>query len=352
MSVLDAHVVVHRPDGFDVDVEIRLEPGRTVALLGPNGAGKSTVVEVIAGHLGTEGGHVLLGERVLDDGNAVFVPPERRRVGVVFQDYLLFDHLNVIDNVAFGLRVGRPARAARAAAAGWLAPLGLSGLEHRRPRELSGGQAQRVALARALAPEPEVLLLDEPLAALDVRTRNQMRTVLATHLETFEGPRLLITHEPMDAFLLADEIVVMEHGRVVQRGTPEDIRRRPATGYVAALAGTNLLGGSAHEGAVHIDDHGMQLTTAMRELSGRVLVTIAPAAVALYPSRPDGSPRNTWATVVDAVEGRGDVVRVQLGEPLPLMADITPGAAEALDIGPGREVWASVKATEVTVNPG
>lgn len=351
MTTLDADIHVTRSEGFTVDVELDIAPGTTVALLGPNGAGKSTVVDTLAGHLRLDRGHVRLGDRLLDDGGSTYVPPEDRRIGVVHQDYLLFGHLDVLDNIAFGPRLTMSARSARALATRWVEPLGLGGLEHRRPAELSGGQAQRVALARVLVTEPQLLLLDEPLAALDLRTRNRLRRVLADHLSSFAGPRLIITHEPMDAFLLADEVIVLEDGRVVQRGAPDEIRRAPATSYVAALAGTNLVSGRNEGGRLELDEHPIQLTTADVTTEGAVLIIIDPAAVALYPEQPHGSPRNTWQTTVDAVESRGDVVRVQLAGPLPLMVDITPGSADALALRPGVHIWATVKATEVGVNP-
>ncbi|MDG2111622.1 MAG: ATP-binding cassette domain-containing protein [Actinomycetota bacterium] len=351
MTLLDAEIRLTRPEGFTIDATLEIDGGTTVALLGPNGAGKSTVVDGLAGHLMLDSGHIRLGGRLLDDGGAVHVAPEDRSIGVVHQDYLLFEHLDVLANIAFGPRLTMSTRAARAQAERWLEPLGLEGLEHRRPAQLSGGQAQRVALARALATEPQLLLLDEPLAALDVRTRNQLRGVLADHLASFAGPRLLITHEPMDAFLLADQVVVMEEGRVVQRGAPDEIRRTPATDYVAALAGTNLLAGRNDAGRLSLDDHPLELTTADVSTAGPVLVTVDPAAVALYPDEPHGSPRNTWQSTVEAVESRGAVVRVQLAAPLPLMVDITPGSAAALSLEPGVSIWATVKATEVMVNP-
>jgi len=350
MNGLEASFRVRRSDSFEVAVDLAIEPGETVALLGPNGAGKSTVVDAVAGHLAISEGTISLGDRVLDDGAATFVAPELRNIGVVFQNYLLFDHLDVLDNIAFGLAVEMPRREARQRARTWLEPMGLEQLADRRPSELSGGQAQRVALARALAPRPDLLLLDEPLAALDARTRHQVRRTLGAHLESYTGPRLLITHEPMDAFLLADRIVVMEDGAIVQSGSADDIRRAPATDYVAALAGTNLLTGRADNGDLTLAE-GAHLTTSDMSAEGEVLIVIDPAAVALYPDEPHGSPRNAWLADVESVERLGDIVRVRLGGSLPLMCDITPGAAAALEVTPGQSIWATVKATEVSVSP-
>ncbi|MEM7327059.1 MAG: ATP-binding cassette domain-containing protein, partial [Actinomycetota bacterium] len=291
-------------------------------------------------------------------------------VGVVFQDYLLFDHLKVLDNVAFGLtgstgrpdrggdgpdtagtgfRIGRR-RAARVAAARWLERLDLTDLADRRPATLSGGQAQRVAVARALATEPQLLMLDEPLAALDVETRTDLRRSLAVHLDRYPGPRLLITHDPADAFILADEVHILENGVTTQRGTVEEIRRRPATDYVAAIAGTNLLRGRSSGGEITVDGSGLRLMTS-DSTEGDVHAVVHPRAISLHPDRPQGSHRNVWRTTVDWIEPLGETTRIQLGAPLPMVADITPSATAALQLTPGAEIWAALKATEVSVRP-
>ena len=193
-----------------------------------------------------------LDDDVHDDPEAgVFVPPQARRAGVVFQDYLLFPHLSALDNVAFGLRAaGRPRREARREAAAWLERMRLGGLGGARPTALSGGQAQRVALARALAPAPRLLLLDEPLAALDAGARGLVRTELRRHLREFAGCTVLVTHDPLDAMVLADRVVVVEQGRVVQTGPPAQVARAPRTDYVAGLVGLNLYRGVARDGRV------------------------------------------------------------------------------------------------------
>lgn len=348
---VDAHLGVRRGDAFTLDVELHLEPGETTVLLGPNGAGKSTTVDAIAGLAPLDHGRLRVGRRVLDDPAAdVFVPAAERCIGVVFQQYLLFEHLDVIDNVSFGLRcqgIKRPE--ARRRVAPWLEALDLADLATRAPRELSGGQAQRVALARALAAEPDVLLLDEPLAALDVDSRRRLRRVIADHVSTFAGPRLVITHDPTDAFALADRIVIVEAGRVTQAGDPDAIRRRPATPYAAAVAGTNRLTGVLDDGTVTVGPHRHRLRVASTATDGAVAVTIEPRAVALYPDQPHGSPRNTWATVVEDLDERGPITRVTLGAPLPLSADITTDSARALALRPGVPIWATVKATEIDV---
>ena len=347
---LDARLRLDRA-GFELAVEVDVPAGSTLALLGPNGAGKSTVVEVLAGLVALDEGHIRLGSTPLDDpARDVFVPAPQRRMGVVFQQYLLFEHLDVRDNVAFGPACrGRSRRAARNQVEQWLEGFELQALADRRPSALSGGQAQRVALARALAAEPDMVLLDEPLAAVDIEARAGLRRLLARHLGEFTGPRLLITHDPVDALLLADQVLVIEHGRPTQRGSPEEIRRHPATRYVAALAGTNLLTGTNDRGHVRIDEPAITLITADTTISGPVVVTIEPAAVALHATRPEGSPRNTWATTVAAIEPLGDINRIVLDQPVPLLADITPAATTALELAAGVPVWVSVKATEVDV---
>lgn len=205
-------------------------PGHPLAVIGPNGAGKSSVLAAIAGLMPLESGRVSIGERAVDD-----LPPERRRIGVVFQDYVLFPHLTVRDNVAFAARMRGNRSTARAVAEPWLERYGLTSLADRLPAELSGGQAQRVALARALAAEPEVLLLDEPMSALDVEVRADMRAELATHVREFGGATVLVTHSPADAAALADSVLVLESGRVTQRGTLDELRGSPATPYVERM---------------------------------------------------------------------------------------------------------------------
>ena len=348
---LVAGMRVRRPDGFVLDLAVSVAPGRTAVLLGPNGAGKSTAVAAIAGLVPLDGGRIQIGGRVVDDpASSVFVPPEDRSVGVVFQDYLLFPHLTVLENVAFGLRSrATPRVEARARAADWIERMGLAGLEEQRPHRLSGGQAQRVALARALVTEPDLLLLDEPLAALDVTTRVSLRRALEEHLTAFDGPRLLITHDPTEAFLLADEIHVVESGSLTQSGSPDDVRLRPRTPYAADLAGSNLFAGRAADGWVETGGH--LLHVAERGLTGEVLVTISPTAISVHEESPGGSPRNSWETEVVRVEPLGDRVRLQTGPPLPLTVEVTSDASDALRLKPRTTVWVAIKATEIGVEP-
>jgi molybdate transport system ATP-binding protein len=348
---LEAVLVVRRGESFQLDLSLSIPPGRTVALLGPNGAGKSTAVAALAGLLPIERGRINLTGATLDDPDrGLFVPPEARRVGVVFQDYLLFPHLSVIENVAFGLRSRRVGKEESLARAGeWLDRFGLAGLARRRPGGLSGGQAQGVALARALVIEPDLLLLDEPLSALDVTTRVQLRRTLAQHLEGFAGPRLLITHDPAEAFLLADEIHIIEQGAVTQAGTADDIRLRPRTSYAADVAGSNLVAGTANNGEVDTGTHLLQI--ADHQVAGPVLATIRPTAISVHTREPEGSPRNTWRTFIDLIEHLGERVRLRTGHPLPLIAEITEDASRALQLSEGTDVWISIKATEIGIEP-
>lgn len=346
---LEAHVDV-AVGGFRLVCELSADEGEVIAVVGPNGAGKTTLLRALAGLLPIDAGRITLGDEVLDDpGAGVFVPPERRRVGVVFQDGALFPHLSVVDNVAFGLRAAGASRAEAAAiATSWLERVGL-GLGDRGwelPGALSGGQAQRVALARALAPEPRLLLLDEPLSALDASTRPRVRRDMAAHLRAFPGVRVLVTHDPVDALALADRVVVLEGGGVVQAGTADEIVARPRSPYVADLVGTNLYRGVAASGTVLVGDAAIVSASLVK---GTVHATIHPRAVALHRSRPDGTPRNVWSVRVAHVERLADRVRVQVTGGLPIVAEVTPAAVEALGLQEGVEVWAAVKATEVDV---
>lgn len=337
---------------LDLDVDLAVAPGETVAVLGPNGAGKTTLVQVACGLLALDTGRVELDGRALDDpAVGTFVPAEARSIGVVFQELLLFAHLDVTDNVAFGVRAGGVRRAeARRVAAEWLDRFGLAELGGARVAGLSGGEAQRVALARALAPAPRALLLDEPLASLDADVRGDVRRRLREHLELHEGPCVLVTHDPLDAAVLADRVVVLEGGQVTDEGSLADLVARPRTAWAAALAGTNLLPGRATGVHLQLDSGGM-LTCADRPDTDAVLVAIRPASVALHLVRPGGSPRNVWRARVAELEGFAERVRVRLTGEVPLVAEVTTAAVAELDLRPGTEVWASIKATDVVAYP-
>jgi molybdate transport system ATP-binding protein len=278
------------------------------------------------------------------------VPTERRPIGFVFQDYLLFPHLSALENVAFGLRArGVPKTQARARAAAWLERVGLTDHVRARPKALSGGQAQRVALARAMVADPRLLLLDEPLAALDAATRAEVRRDLRRHLASFEGTRLLVTHDPLEAMTLADRLVVLEAGRVTQTGTAAQVSARPRSRYVAELVGVNLFRGRAAGTTVELSGGGVLIAADRHQ--GEVFAAVHPHAVALHRHAPEGTPRNVLAGDAEGLEVVGDRIRVRVAGDVPIVAEVTPAAAAELRLADGGRVWAAIKATEVAVYP-
>jgi molybdate transport system ATP-binding protein len=333
----------------DVEVELDVADGETVALLGPNGAGKSTVLAVAAGLLRPDDGEVVLdGRTLLSTADGVDLPPHRREVALLAQDPLLFPHLTLRENVAFGPRSrGAARREARAGAAAWLAGMGIADLADRRPAEVSGGQAQRAAVARALAASPRLLLLDEPMAALDVAVAPALRRTLRQVLA--DRTTVLVTHDVLDALLLADRVLVIEGGRVVESGVSRDVLARPRSAFAAQLAGLNLLAGQWDGTAVVLPDgtavQGM-VSGAEPARGAPVVATFRPTAVAVYTHPVQGSPRNGFAATVTDLQPLGDLLRVRAGD---LHADITLRAAADLDLVPGTAVRLSVKATEVAV---
>jgi molybdate transport system ATP-binding protein len=347
---LDAVVSVHL-GSLELDVHLRAADGEVVALVGPNGAGKTTLLRVLAGLHPLDAGRIELAGQVLEDRReAVHRSPAQRAVGVVFQDHLVFPHLTALENVAFGPRAqGVPARRARDHAARWLTRVGVGDRPAARVHELSGGQRQRVALARALASDPALLLLDEPLAALDVETRQQVRRELRRHLADFPGPVVLVTHDPIEAITLADRLVVLEEGRVVQDAAPAEVTSRPRSSWVAQLVGLNLLRGTARGTEVSLaEGPTLHLGDAAE---GEVHVVVHPRAVALHRVRPEGSPRNVLPLEVDSIDVLGTHVRVTLTGALRLVAEVTPGAAAQLDLAAGGAVFAAVKAVEIDAYP-
>ena len=339
-----------RLGSLDLDVAFRVEPNETVALLGPNGAGKTTLLRLCAGLEALDEGRITLDQMVLDDAaTGTFVVPQQRPIAVVFQDYLLFPNLNVTENVAFGLRArGATKRDARAQARQWIDRLDLHDHARSRVEQLSGGQRQRVALARALVTEPALLLLDEPLAALDVATRTTVRRELRRQLAGFDGVRLLVTHDPLDAHALADRVIVLESGRITQSGSLAKVTAHPRSRYVAELVGVNLLHGMLSHGDLLLAGGHRLVVAATDAADGPAFAAVRPQAVALHQERPQGSPRNVWAATVAELDHHADRVRVRLAGPLPVTAEITPAALAELALHPGDEVWASVKATEIT----
>jgi molybdate transport system ATP-binding protein len=332
-----------------LECDISVEANVTVAVLGPNGAGKTTLLRVIAGLVPLDEGRIEVDGAVFEDtATRTWLTPETRRVGFVFQNHGLFPHLSVLDNVAFGLRArGVDRKTANTKAHEWLERVDLGRYATSRPAALSGGQSQRAALARVLVTDPDVLLLDEPLAAVDASARLELRRALREHLSTFTAVRLIVTHDPLEAASLAERVVVLEDGRVTQEGPFGDVSARPRSPWIARVVGLNLLRGAVSSGALLLDD-GSSLTVAT-SVQGPALATIQPRAVALYRQPPDGSPRNVLRCKVAGVDPEGDRWRIRLDGPFPLVAEVTPAAAAELRLAEGGEVFAVVKATEIDV---
>jgi molybdate transport system ATP-binding protein len=358
VTSLAAAVDVRR-GSFRLEARLAADPGETLALLGPNGSGKSTLVAALAGLIRLEKGEVRVGATTWEStARRARLRPQMRSAGVVFQGLLLFPALSAIDNVAYGPRArGMSSAAARARALGVMERLHIAHLARRASGTLSGGEAQRVALARALATEPDLLLLDEPLSALDVANRPEARRALREALEGFAGVKLLVTHEPLEAMALADRLVVLEGGRVVQSGTPAEIRARPRSRYTASLVGLNLLSGVivAEAGHRSIDTGDGRVVIGDSDLAPgtHVLATVHPRAITLgvQPLRPSTSARNVFEATVAGLDLAGDRVRVSLGSRPPLTAEITTEALDELELATAQEVWASVKATQIEVYP-
>ncbi|MDQ2849105.1 MAG: ATP-binding cassette domain-containing protein [Actinomycetota bacterium] len=369
---LDCRLLIHRT-AFDVEVAFNVEHGETVALLGPNGAGKSTVLQALSGLIVPRDARIeLAGNRLAGAGTTV--PPHRRRIGLMGQDPLLFPHLTVLENVAFGPRSqGTPRTTASEKALQWLRRLSLADLAERRPGQLSGGQRQRAALARALAAEPDLLLLDEPLAAADVRTAGEIRQLLREHLTAAEQTTIVVTHEVLDAAVLADRVMVMSDGRIIDSGTTARMLTEPGTEFGAALAGLNLILGTADSSGTALRTHdGVEVTGIADEPlppGGPAAAVFPPSAVAVYATPAVGSPRNLWAGQVLTVEPGPAAIRLRIavsgsassgsaadgsataGASTVLAADVTPAAVAALTISPGARVHAEVKATQVRLYP-
>ena len=368
MSGLDARVVVRRA-AFTLDVALRAEPGEVLAVLGPNGSGKSTLLGVLAGLLRPDEGHVRVGdELVTDSASQVLVPPHRRGVGLLAQQALLFPHLTAVGNVAFGPRAhGVSRREAEQRARELLTAVGVAELADRRPARMSGGQQQRVALARALAPDPNLLLLDEPLAALDVDATPAMRSLLRQMLRGERGNRpkqtaVLVTHSALDALVLADHVVVLTQGHVVEEGPVRDVLARPRSSFTARIAGLDLVPGTACPEGLRTADgvvvSGMSGRDGEVPVTGEPVVAVfPPSAVAVFADRPHGSPRNVVQVRLAAIEPRGDMVRLR-AKAVPggphwvdgLAADVTPAAVADLAVEPGAELWFAVKAAEVAIH--
>ncbi|MFG2723449.1 ABC transporter permease [Streptomyces sp. NPDC048416] len=332
--------------GFN-ELTLHAEPGTTIAVVGENGAGKTTLLRALLGLTPRAHADLRLGE--LD---VTGLAPHRRGVAWVPQDGALFPHLTALGNTAYGLRAqGVARREARAAAQQWLDRLGVGPLAHRKPAQLSGGQAQRVALARALAARPRLLLLDEPLAALDQTTRAHVRHTLRTHLAGFAGVCLIVTHDPVEAVSLADRVLVLDAGRTLQDGPPAEVTRNPRSPWVARMLGRNAWAGQASGDGLALAGGGRIVAAEQLSEGSRALAIIAPESVSVHRRRPDGSPRNVWPGTVREITASGSRLRVLItsAEAPDLIAEITPDAAAELGLAEGAAVWSSVKATEVTL---
>ncbi|GAA0621419.1 ABC transporter permease [Streptomyces crystallinus] len=332
--------------GF-TELTLDAEPGTTIAVVGENGAGKTTLLRALLGLTPRARAHLRLG-----DQDVTGLAPHRRGVAWVPQDGALFPHLTALANTAYGLRAQGVARAeARREAQAWLDRLGVGRLAHRRPGQLSGGQAQRVALARALAARPRLLLLDEPLAALDQTTRAHVRHTLRTHLEGFGGVCLIVTHDPVEAVSLADRVLVLDGGRALQDAPPAEVTRHPRSPWVARMLGRNAWPGEARADGLALPGGGRIVAAEQLPAGSRALAIVAPESVSVHRERPGGSPRNTWPGTVREITATGSRLRVLIGSPgVPdLVAEITPEAAAELGLAEGVAVWSSVKATEVTL---
>ncbi|MET7755230.1 ABC transporter permease [Streptomyces sp. NPDC005389] len=324
-------------------------PGTTIAVVGPNGAGKTTLLRALLGLTPRAHADLRLG-----DEDVTALPPHRRHVAWVPQDGALFPHMSALANTAYGLRAQGVARAeARREARTWLDRLGVGPLAHRRPAQLSGGQAQRVALARALAARPRLLVLDEPLAALDQTTRAHVRHTLRTHLAGFGGVCLIVTHDPVEAVSLADRVLVLDEGRALQDAAPVEVTRHPRSPWVARMLGRNAWPGTATPEGLALDGGGALVATDPPPPGTPALAIVAPEAVSVHREKPEGSPRNVWPGTVREITASGSRLRVLItSDRAPdLVAEITPQSAAELGLADGVPVWTSVKATEATIVP-
>lgn len=334
--------------------DIVVEPGQTVAIIGANGAGKSTLLALLAGLLQPDEGRLTIGEDVLTDTvTGTQVPPHKRRVVLLGQRPLLFPHLDVQGNAEFGPRSSKqdaPATLARRA----LQAAGALDWATESSTALSGGQASRVALARALACHPRALLLDEPFAALDVASAPSARTAVSTAVRQTQCPTVLVTHDLLDVLALADRVVVLEAGHVVEAGSVADVLTAPRSSFAAELAGVNVMHGTLRaQGSLSLAGgavvSGRQKADA--PVGATAFAVFAPSSVAIFLAPPHGSPRNVWPADVASLADQGGTIRVHLTMPdgPRLSADLTAAAVAELGLRPGAEVWAVVKATEVAV---
>lgn len=345
-----------RLGGFGLELSFSARPGSTTVLVGESGAGKSSVLRLLAGLDRPDRGRITVDEQVyLDTDSGVNRPPWERDLGYVSQDYSLFPHLTVEQNVGFGLEsIGLPARAVRARVADALKSAGISDLKNRLPAQLSGGQQQRAALARALTLNPRLLLLDEPLSALDLQTRRVVRTELRGLLARLPCITVYVTHSPVEALIFGDQIMVLNRGRVSQMGSREDLLQHPRTPFVAELMGTNLFAGTMRERAepvlarLHTAEGDLVLSSQPGE--AEVFATVSPREITIYRQLPEASAQNAFAGPILELAPEppaGERVRVVLGTTPPLVAEVTREAVAGLGLKEGLFVYATFKATGV-----
>jgi len=369
-----------RLNTFHLSLSFAAEVGRTTVLLGESGSGKTTVLRLLAGLLSPQSGHIALDQVVYFDGESrVAVPPQERPFGYVFQDYVLFPHLNVFENVAFGLRAQYvPRRILRQRVGEALERVHLVGLDQRRPAQLSGGQQQRVAIARALALQPKLLLLDEPLSALDVQTRREVRQELRSILADVNITTILVTHQYLEALVFGHQILVLDHGKVVQQGEQRDLLEYPRSSYVAELVGVNFFRGSIVRQesdmlyAIQLQNgaQAVEVVAALRErgptektpeIGAEAYIIVDPRSITLYPTAPDSSARNVFRGEIvqilrlgvapGSVDGQDGRVRVSIllnDATAPLTAEVTEASVARLGLREGQTISASFKATEAS----
>ncbi len=348
----------HRLGEFALDCALEAAQHSTLVVVGESGSGKTSFLRYLAGLLRPERGELTVaGETWCDTGRAIWVPAHARPVGFVSQDYALFPHLSAADNIGFGLRaVGLDRGEVRRRTGAMLERFDLAALADRRPAQLSGGQQQRVALARALALDPALLLLDEPLSALDVEARHAVRTELKRTLKDLPCITVFVTHAPLEALLFGDRIAVMERGRVVQAGDQLALLKEPRSRYVATLLGLNLLPGRVasrgpgQEVAIQTERGLVHAVT--DDPADRLFVVVSPEQVTLSLDPPGGSARNVLTGTVAEILPEppyGERVRVVIGPAPVFVAEVTAQAAGQLGLAPGTGVFAAFKATSVVV---
>lgn len=347
---------VRRLGEFSLDCAIEASPGQPLVIVGESGSGKTTVLRMLAGLDRPDAGRIALGDEIWFDGEANrFLPAHSRPIGYLAQGYSLFPHLDAVGNVAFGLCAqGAATRPAREQALALMERIGIGALADRRPGQLSGGEQQRVALARALVLEPRLLLLDEPLSALDVETRHAVRGELRQLLASLSCVTIFVTHSPLEALVFGDRIVVLERGRVAQVGDRSALLRQPRSRYVATLLGLNLLPGRVLQrkpgGAVTLDTPRGVVTVMEAATGDDLFVAISPQQIMLSREPPEGSARNVFQGIVEELVPEppfGERVRVVLGPSPSLVVEVTAAAARDLQLAVGHHVHAAFKATSV-----